>query len=91
MSVAPGVGSIRTIYGGSGVLPTSQFAYHKGLGTCDVFSCESHTLQSALESRQEARIIQIDLNSAFDRVNHQEILYNLCSVSVGGSVLPILT
>ena len=44
----------------NGVLPTKQFAYLKGLGTCDAFFCVSHTLQSALKSGQEARIVQID-------------------------------
>ena len=34
----------------SGVLPTTQFAYRKCLGTCDALLCVSHTLQSALES-----------------------------------------
>ena len=34
----------------SGVLPTTQFAYRKSLGTCDALLCVSHTLQSALES-----------------------------------------
>ena len=29
----------------SGVLPTTQFAYRKGLGTCDVLLCQSHTLK----------------------------------------------
>ena len=38
------------------------------LGTCDTLLCVSHTLQSALESGQEARIVQIDLSTAFDRV-----------------------
>ena len=33
----------------SGVLPTTQFAYQKGLGTCDALLCMSNTLQSALE------------------------------------------
>ena len=33
-----------------GMLPTTQFAYRKGLGTCDALLCVSHTLQSALES-----------------------------------------
>ena len=75
----------------SGVLPTTQFAYRKRLGTCDAFLCVSHTLQSALESGQEARIVQIDFSAAFDRVNHQGILYRLCSVGIGGSVLSILT
>ena len=37
----------------SGVLPTTQFSYLKGLGTCDAL------LQSALESWQEARIVRL--------------------------------
>ena len=74
----------------SGVLPTTQFAYRKDLGTCDALLRVSHTLQSALESGQGARIVQIDFSSAFDRINHQGILYGLCSVGIGGSVLSIL-
>ena len=75
----------------SGVLPTTQFAYRKGLGTCDALLCVSHTLQSEFESGQEARFVQIDLSAAFDRVNRLGILYELCSVGIGGSVLSILT
>ena len=75
----------------SGVLPTTQFAYRKGLGTCDALLCMSLTLQSALESGQQARIVQIHFSAAFDRVNHLGILYKLCSMSIGGSVLCILT
>ena len=74
-----------------GVLPTIQFAYRKGLGTCDALLCVSHTLLSALESGNEARIVQIDFSAAFDRVNHQEILYRLSSVGIGGSLLSVLT
>ena len=36
------------------VLSTTQFAYRKGLGTCDVLLCVAHTLQSALEMGQKA-------------------------------------
>ena len=75
----------------SGVLPMIKFAYQKGLGTCDALLCMSHTLQSALESLQEPRIIQIDFSAAFERVNHKGILHKLCSVGIGGSVLSILT
>ena len=75
----------------SGVLPTTQFAYRRGVGTCDALLCVSHTLQSALENGQEARTVQIDFSAAFDRVNHQDILYWLCSVGTLGSVLSILT
>ena len=53
------------------MLPTTQFAYRK-----------VHTLQSALESGQEARIMQIDFSAAFDRVNHLGILYKFCSVGI---------
>ena len=75
----------------SGVLPTTQFAYRKGPGTSDALLCVSHTLQSALDSGQEARIVQIEVSAAFDRVNHQGIQHKLCSVGIGGSVLSILT
>ena len=37
------------------------------------------------------RILHIDFCAAFDRVNRQDILYKLCSVGIGGSVLSILT
>ena len=51
-----------------GLLPTSQFAYRKDFGTCDALLCVAHTLQSALDRGQEARIFQIDFSAAFDRV-----------------------
>ena len=75
----------------SGVLPTTQLAYRKGLGTCDALLWMSHTLQSALEGGQEARRVQIDFSAAFDRANHRGILYKLWSVGIGGSVLSIST
>ena len=71
-----------------GVLPTTKFAYRKGLGTCDALLCVAHTLQSVLEMGQEARLVQIDFSAVFDRINHQGIL---CSLGVGGSVLSVLT
>ena len=42
-------------------------------------------------SAADARIVQIDFSAAFDGVNHLGILYKLCSVAVGGSVLFKLT
>ena len=75
----------------SGVLPTAQFAYRKGLGTCDAFLSVSHTLQRALESGKEARIAQIDFSAAFGRVSHLGILYTLCSVGILGSVMSMST
>ena len=35
--------------------------------------------------------MQIDFSEAFDRVNYWGILYRLCSVSIGGSVLSVLS
>ena len=75
----------------SGVLPTTQFPYLNSLGTSDALLCLSHTLQSALESGQKARIVQIFFSAAFVRVNHQGILYKLWSVCIDKCVLPILT
>ena len=73
------------------MLPTTQFAYRKGLGTCDALLCAAHTLQKALEMGHEAKIVQIDFSAAFDRVNHQAILFKLCFVGVGDTVLSVLT
>ena len=73
----------------NGVLPTTQFAYQKGLGTCSPLLCLSYTLQSTLESEWLARIVHP--RAAFDRVNDQGILYWLCSVGIGGFVLSLLT
>ena len=47
------------------MLPTTEFAYRKGLGTCDALLCVSHTLQSESECVKEARIVQIDCSAAF--------------------------
>ena len=75
----------------SGVLPTTQFSYRKALGTCDALLWVSHSLQSAFESGQEARIVQIDFGAAFDRANHLGISYELCSVGIVRSVWSIST
>ena len=40
------------------ILPTTKFAYQKGLGTCVALLCMWHTLKSALGSGQEAQIVE---------------------------------
>ena len=65
----------------SGVLPTTQFVYRKGLGTCDALLCVAYTAK-CVESGQKNRIVQIDFSAAIDRVNHQGILHKLCSVGI---------
>ena len=74
----------------SGLLPTTQFADRKRLGTCDALFCVSHTLQSLLDTWQEARIVHIDFSAASDKVNHQGILYKLCSVGIGVFVVVVV-
>ena len=73
------------------VLPTTQFAYRKGLGSCDNLLCVVHTLQCALEMGQKACMVQIYFGIAFDRFTHQGILFKFYSVGIGGSVLFFLT
>ena len=75
----------------SSVLPTTQFSHRKGLGICDALLCVSHTLQSALQSGQEAWIMKIDFSADFDRANHLGILNKIRSLGIGGSVLSKLT
>ena len=53
---------------------------------------ESNTTECGVnDPRQEPRIVQIDFSATFGRVNHRGILYKLCSVGIGGTVLCILT
>ena len=73
------------------MLPTIQFASRKGFGIPDALLYVAHTLQSALEIGQEARMVQIYFSAAFDRVNHQGILLRFCSVGVAWAVLSVLT
>ena len=42
--------------------------------------------ESDLDSGQEVRIVQIDFSAAFNWVDYQGILYELCTVGIGGSV-----
>ena len=39
---------LRRFMEGRGVIPTTQFANRKGLGTCDALLCVAHSSQSAL-------------------------------------------
>ena len=49
--------------------------------------CPIHCRLQCIGERAAGRIIQIDFSAAFDTVNHLGILYKLCSVGIGGSVL----
>ena len=71
-------------------IPDRQYAYRKGVSTCDALLEVSHTLQEALDAGKEGRLVQIDFSGAFDKVNHAGLLFKLAAVGVGGSVLSII-
>ena len=70
-----------------GFFPTCQIAYHKGLGTCGALLSISQFRQEALEVGGECCLVQIDFSAAFDRVNHNGLIYRLQSVGVGGAIV----
>jgi hypothetical protein len=72
------------------LLSSCQFAYGKGLGTCDALLTVSHHLQVALDRGQEARLVQLDFSSAFDRVSHVCLLSKLRSIGLSGSMLSMI-
>ena len=53
--------------------------------------CGTHITECFEDWAAEARIVLIDYCAVFDRVNHQGILFKLCSVRVADSVLSVLT
>lgn len=72
------------------LLPSLQFAYRKGLSTCDAVLIISNRVQKALDTGSEARMVGLDFSAAFDRVNHKALIYKLCQLGIGGPFLNIL-
>ena len=73
------------------LFPSRQFAYRKGLSTCDAVLTISNRVQKALDSGSEARMIGLDFSAAFDRVNHKVLIYKLRQLGIGIPFLNILT
>ena len=73
------------------LFPSLQFGFRKGLGTCDALLTITHTVQKALDSCSEVRMVGLDFSAAFDRVNHEALIFKLKQFGVGGSFLSILT
>ena len=72
------------------LFPSQQFAYRKGLGTCDAVLTISDRVQGALDSGSEARMVGLDFSAAFDRVNHKALIHKLGQLGIGGPFLNIL-
>ena len=73
------------------LFPNQQFGFRKGLGACDAVLTISDRVQRALDTGSEARLIGLDFSAAFDRVNHQALIYKLKQLGIGGPFLNILT
>ena len=67
-----------------------QFGFCKGLGACDAVVTISDKVQRALDSGFEARMVGFDFSAAFDRVNHNALIYKLKQMSIGGPFPNIL-
>ena len=72
------------------LFPNQQFGFRKGLGACDAVLTISDRVQRALDSGFEARMVGLDFSAAFDRVNHNALIYKLRQLSIGGPFLNIL-
>ena len=72
------------------LLPDDQFAYRKGLGTCDALLTMVDYIQAALDRGGEACAVSLDFSSAFDRINHPALIYRLQLLGVGGRFLEII-
>ena len=72
-----------------GFFPTCQFAYRKGQGNnyCDALLSISQFGQEALEVGGECSLLQIYFSAAFDRVNHDGLMYSIQSVGIGEAIL----
>ena len=72
-----------------GVLPTTQFAYRKGLCTCDALLCVAYTLQSALERGRRLKLFRpISITSVLSKVFERLLSVRLGRFMKRSGVLP---
>ena len=72
------------------LFPNQHFGFRKGLGACDAVLTISDKVQRALDSGFEARMAGLDFSAAFDRVNHNALIYKLRQSHIGGPFPNIL-
>ena len=73
----------------SGLFPSHQYAYRKGVGTCDAL-LEIVCGELELDSGREHSVLQLDFNSASDLVSHCELLFMLRYAAIRGPILAVL-
>ena len=66
------------------------FGFRKGLDTPDVPHFLTHELQSFLEIGAESPVVPLDFSSAFDRVNHDGLLYETTFTGLWWSYFKVL-
>ena len=59
------------------LFPHLQFGFRKGLGTCDALLTITNFVQKALDCGCEVRMVGLDFNAAFDRVNHKALIFKI--------------
>jgi len=74
----------------NGGISTCQFAYQKGLGTCDALFSILKVLQMYLDRGWEASLVALDFSAAFDRIGHATSIHMLQAVGVGERLLLVL-
>ena len=67
-----------------------QYAYRQSLGTCGALLDICSSCQSALDEGSESIVLSIEFSAAFDRVNHEGLLYKLQAAGVGGSLPEVI-
>ena len=72
------------------LLPSLQFGFRKGLGTCDALLTITNMVQRSLDAGSEVRLIGLDFSAAFDRVNHEALIFKLKQLGIGGAFLNII-
>ena len=78
---------LRSFLDEHGLLPDTQFGFRKNRSTLDMSVSLTQHLSDALDRGEEARIVSLDLSSAFDRVWHRGLLAKLEACGVAGDLL----
>ena len=72
------------------LFPNLQFGFRKGLGACDALLTISNVVQKSLDSGHEVRLVGLDFSAAFDRVNHEALIFKLKQMGIGGVFLNMI-
>ena len=71
-------------------IPDEQFGFVPGTGTADVGVIIADEVATALEAREELRVVALDIRGAFDRVWWRGLLAHLQSIGIRGRALALL-